>query len=136
MSSPHATLHSLLADAVLVLHFGVVLFVVGGLVLVITGHLRGWRWVDGWWFRAAHLVAIAFVVVQAWLGQTCPLTLLESWLRQQAGASGYTQSFIGHWVQRALYYDAPPWVFTVAYTVFGLLVVVTWWRFPPRRGKA
>lgn len=122
-----------LADAVLVLHFGVVLFVVGGLACILAGNLRAWRWVNGGWFRAAHLAAIGFVVVQAWLGQTCPLTTLESWLRRQAGGTGYTQSFVEHWVQRVMYHDAPAWVFGLAYTAFGLVVAWAWWRFPPRR---
>ncbi|MGE3775110.1 MAG: DUF2784 domain-containing protein [Gammaproteobacteria bacterium] len=125
--------YGLLADAVLLLHFGVVLFVVGGLVLVVAGHRRGWRWVDGWWFRLAHLAAIAYVVLQTWFGQICPLTTLESWLRVRAGAPVYDESFIEHWVRRFLYYDAPSWVFAAAYTAFGLLVVLAWWRFPPRR---
>jgi hypothetical protein len=72
----------LLADAVLLLHLAVVLFVVGGLVLVWVGHARrdtrGWGWVDRPWFRALHLLAIVVVVLQAWLGVTCPLTTLES----------------------------------------------------------
>jgi hypothetical protein len=34
-----------------------------------------------------------------------------------------------------MFYEAPAWVFTVAYTAFGLLVVVAWWYFPPRRRK-
>ena len=122
-----------LADAVLVLHFVVVLFVVGGLACIVAGNLRSWRWANRWWFRAAHLSAIGFVVVQAWLGQTCPLTTLESWLRRQAGGTGYTQSFVEHWVQRVLYYDAPAWVFGLAYTLFGLVVAWAWWRFPPSR---
>jgi hypothetical protein len=36
-------------------------------------------------------------------------------------------------VSRLLYHDAPPWVFIVAYTLFGLLVAAAWWIFPPRR---
>lgn len=124
-----------LADAVLVLHFAIVAFVIGGLVAVIVGNLAAWRWVNAPAFRLAHLGAIAFVVVEAWLGVTCPLTTLEMWLRAQARNATYSGSFIEHWVQRILYYDAPGWVFTLGYTVFGLLVVGTWWRFPPRRGR-
>jgi len=124
-----------LADAVLVLHFGIVVFVVGGLLLVVAGNLLRWRWVNNGWFRLAHVAAIAVVVVQAWLGQVCPLTALESWLRAKAGAPIYRQSFIEHWVQRLLYYEAPLWVFALAYTAFGLLVVLAWWAFPPRFGK-
>ena len=121
-----------LADAVLLVHVGVVVFVVGGLVLVVAGNLRGWPWVNGVWFRLAHLGAIAVVVAQAWLGWVCPLTTLESWLRERAGSSGYTRGFIEHWMQRILFHEAPLWVFGLAYTVFGLLVLAAWWYFPPR----
>lgn len=126
-------IHRVLADAVLTLHFGIVAFVVGGLVLVIVGNRRGWRFVNGWWFRLAHLAAIGIVMAQAWLGVICPLTTFESWLRVRAGAAGYETSFIQYWIGRALYYDAPAWVFTAAYTLFAAAVVVTWWYFPPRR---
>ena len=132
-------LYQLLADAVLTLHFSIVAFVVGGLVLTIAGNFAGWRWVNGLWFRLAHLAAIAIVVLQAWLGVICPLTSLEMWLRAKARATTYGGSFIEHWVQRLLYYEAPSWVFSLAYSLFGLLVAVVWWRFPPtsrRRGNA
>lgn len=127
--------YQLLADAVLVVHAGVVVFVVGGLVVVVAGNWLRWRWVNRLWFRLAHLAAIAIVVLQAWLGQYCPLTSLESWFRVKAGAPAYQQSFIGHWLQRLIYYDAPFWVFTLAYTVFAVLVLLAWWRYPPRRGS-
>lgn len=120
-----------LADAVLLVHFGVVVFVVGGLGIVVAGNLRGWDWVNGWSFRLAHLAAIVVIVIQAWLGQLCPLTTLESWLRLQAGSPAYAGSFLEHWVQRIIFYEAPFWVFTLAYTVFGLLVLAAWWCFPP-----
>ncbi len=123
--------HQLLADAVLLLHFGIVVFVVGGLVLVVVGNLIGRTWVNSLWFRLAHLSAIAVVAAESWLDVTCPLTTLESWLRLQAGQRAYDETFIEHWVRRILYYDAPSWVFAAAYTVFGLLVAAAWWRFPP-----
>jgi polyferredoxin len=124
----------LLADAVLVLHTAVVLFVVGGLVLTLAGAWRGWRWVRRLSFRLAHLAAIGFVVVQAWWGATCPLTTLEAWLRLQGGQASYAGSFIEHWLQRLLFWDAPAWVFTGAYTGFGLAVAAAWLAVPPRRG--
>lgn len=124
--------YQLLADAVLALHAGVVAFVVGGLFLIVAGNLRGWRWVNRPWFRVAHLAAIAVVVAEAWFGAACPLTTLEMWLRAQARAATYSGSFIEHWLQRALYYVAPPWVFTLGYSLFGLIVAAVWWRFPPK----
>jgi hypothetical protein len=128
-----AQLYQLLADAVLVLHVSLVLFVVGGLVLVVVGNLRSWAWVNAWWFRLAHLLTIGVVVAEAWWGVVCPLTTLEMWLRAQARDSTYAGSFIEHWLQALLFWQAPPWVFTVAYTLFGLAVAAAWWRFPPRR---
>lgn len=125
--------YQLLADAVLLVHFAIVLFVVGGLALIVVGNVRGWQWVNALWFRLAHIGAIGIVVAQAWLGRLCPLTVFESWLRRQAGEAVYQASFIEHWVQRALYFDAPPWMFTLAYTIFGLSVLLAWWCFPPRR---
>ena len=125
--------YQLLADLVLATHVAVVMFVIGGLAAIIIGNVRGWGFVNGWWFRAAHLAAIAVVAAQAWLGITCPLTTLESALRVKAGGTGYETSFIEYWLTRVLYYDAPAWVFTAAYTLFGLAVVATWWRLPPRR---
>lgn len=133
------SLSRLLADTVLVVHVAIAAFVVGGLVVTVVGNLGRWRWVNNLWFRLAHLVAIAVVVAEAWLGVACPLTALEMWLRAQAGASTYAGGFIEHWLARLLYYDAPAWVFVLAYSVFGLLVLATWWYFPPdteRRGSA
>ena len=130
MQTPHT--YRLLADAVLLLHFAIVAFVVGGLVVVLVGNMRHWLWVNSLSFRVTHMGAIGVVVVQAWLGKLCPLTLLESWLRTKGGEATYSASFIEHWVQRILYYEAPPWVFTLVYTAFALLVVAAWWLFPPR----
>ncbi|HYF59856.1 MAG TPA: DUF2784 domain-containing protein [Burkholderiaceae bacterium] len=121
-----------LADAVLVLHLGVVAFVVGGLVAIVAGNLRGRAWARSPAFRAAHLAAIGVVALQAWLGRTCPLTTLESWLRTRAGSAGYETGFVEHWVARALYWDAPPWAFTLAYTAFAAAVALAWRRWPPR----
>lgn len=127
--------YALLADAVLALHAALVLFVVAGLALVVAGNLRGWRWVNGAGWRLAHAGAIAVVVAQAWLGQACPLTTLEVWLRRQAGAAGYDTGFIAHWLQRLVYHEAPAWVFLLGYTLFGLAVAAAWWRHPPRFGR-
>ena len=124
--------YQLAADIVLTLHFAIVAFVICGLALIIVGNICKWQWVNHLWFRLAHLASIAFVVAESWFDITCPLTTLEMWLRDKAGGSIYQGSFIEYWLQRLLYYDAPPWVFILCYTLFGLLVLATWWYFPPR----
>lgn len=124
--------HRIAADAVLAVHAGFVVFVVVGLVLILVGGLRGWSWVRNPWFRLAHVAAIGFVVVQAWLGEICPLTTLEMELRRKAGGATYRGSFIAHWMNELLYFDAPTWVFAVCYTAFGALVAASWFLVRPR----
>lgn len=124
--------YQLLADAVLLIHFSVVLFVVGGLALILAGNFLDWRWVNHYWFRLLHLTAIGVVIAESWLGITCPLTTLEWWLREQIGVRPESASFIQHWVHTVIFYDAPNWAFAMVYTVFGVLVAATWWFFPPK----
>ena len=125
--------YSHFADLVLLIHFAIVLFVVGGLLLIVLGNFLRWSWVNHWLFRAMHLLAISVVVLESWLGIECPLTTLENWLRLQAGQGVYQGSFIQHWVHGVMFYQAPGWVFALAYTLFGLAVVAAWWRWPPQR---
>lgn len=126
-------LYLLAADSILLLHFAFVMFVIFGLVFILLGKWRSWAWVRNPWFRYAHLAAIGFVVLQSWLGAICPLTIWEMALREQAGGAVYTGAFIAHWLESILYYQAPPWVFVVAYTAFGILVLVSWFWVRPRR---
>ncbi len=123
----------LAADAILVVHLLFVLFVIAGLVLVLAGKWRGWDWIYHFWFRIAHLAAIAYVVIQSWLGAICPLTLWEMQLREHAGDSTYQGAFIAHWIEQLLYYEAPGWVFALIYTLFGCLVALSWLWVKPRR---
>ena len=125
------TLWLILADLVLFSHVLVVLLIIGGLVLIAVGGLRGWRWVRNPWFRLGHLLAIGVVAAQAWFGIVCPLTHLEMALRSAGGDRVYAGSFIAHWLGALLYYRAPQWMFAAAYTAFGLLVVATWWWIRP-----
>jgi Protein of Unknown function (DUF2784) len=120
-----------LADFILVTHALFVAFVILGLFAILFGRYRRWGWIRNWWFRVIHLLAIGFVVAESWRGLVCPLTEWESRLRVAAGGSAYADSFIQHWLHEILFYDFPPWVFTVAYTVFGILVLIAWLRVPP-----
>ena len=128
-----AQTYLLLADVLLVLHFLFVVFVIAGLLLIVMGGWRGWAWVHKRGFRMLHLAAIAVVVAQAWLGQICPLTSLEMWLRAEAGEAAYSGSFIQYWVSHLLYYRAPAWVFVSAYTLFGAMVLAAWIYVPPTK---
>ena len=126
------TTYIILADAVLALHVCVVIFVVFGLVLTLFGGVMHWSWVRNPWFRVVHLLAIAVVAMQAWAGVVCPLTTLEMWLRARGAGEVYSGSFIAHFLEQALYYDFPAWVFTAMYSGFGLLVLASWFWVRPR----
>jgi uncharacterized protein DUF2784 len=120
-----------LADLILIVHFAFVLFVVGGLALVWIGAAADWRWIRNFWFRIAHLAAIAFVAAEALAGVWCPLTVWEDALRGRAD----DKSFIARWIHRAMFYDLPEWMFTVAYCVFAAAVIATWWWIRPLPSK-
>jgi len=85
--------------------------------------VREWRW------RALHLGAIAFVAAESLVGIVCPLTLWEDAVRGRQSQEG----FIERWVDSILFYDLPTWVFTVAYSIFAVLVAATWFLVPPIR---
>ena len=121
-----SNLYSILADTILVIHFAFVVFVVFGFLLILIGLWAHWSWIYNRNFRITHLAAIGIVVLQAWFEQLCPLTLWENQLRQRAGESGYTETFVEHWLHEFLFYQAEPWVFTTIYTIFGALVAVAW----------
>ena len=129
-------LYRVLADLVLIIHTSFIAFVVVGLVLIWVGYFRGWEWTRSWWFRAAHLVAIGYVVAQAFMGVTCPLTDLENALRSRAGQDPYGDAgFIAHWLHKLIFFSAPPWVFTLCYSLFALAVIGTMILAPPTRWR-
>lgn len=124
-------MYLLLADIILVVHFAFILFVVGGQILILAGGFLKWQWVKHTVFRISHLLAIVVVVIQAWAGRWCFLTVWESRLRERAGESGYQDSFIRYWVGNLIFYEAPVLVFTWLYTIFALMVVGSWFWVKP-----
>jgi hypothetical protein len=128
--------YHLLADLVVIFHAAYVGFVVFGLVAILAGFAIGWEWVRNLTFRATHLAAIALVCVEALTGAMCPLTTLEDYLRQKGGETPYPGDFIGYWAHNLIFYDAPFWVFTVIYLIFGGLVVLVFILAPPRFRRA
>lgn len=87
------TLYGLLADVVLLLHLGFVVFVVAGGLLA----LRRPRIV---WLHLPCAAWGAFIELVGWI---CPLTPLENRLRQAAGQAGFEGGFVEHYVIPLLY---------------------------------
>jgi len=86
-------LYRFLADAVVVIHLGFVLFVVAGGFLVL-------RWPRTAWVQ---LPAAAWGVLVEWSGWVCPLTPLENWLRLHGGVAGYAGGFVERYFLPVLY---------------------------------
>ena len=120
-----------LADAIVIVHFLIVLFVIGGVPLIYLGAALSWPWVRSWRWRVLHLGAILFIAAESLLGIACPLTVWEGTLRARQATGG----FIERWIDRIIFYEAPTWVFTMAYVAFAALVLVTWMAVPPNRRK-
>ena len=123
----------LLADIIAIIHLGYVSYVVLGFILIVAGIILRWKWIRNLPFRITHLLAIVGVACEALLGVNCPLTVLEFKLRYALNPSEKEVSFIGTIVDSLLFYDAPGWLFTIIYTAFAIVVVITFIIAPPTR---
>lgn len=85
--------YSIAAEAVLVLHFAFIAFVLaGGLIALYRRPLA-----------AVHLPAAAWGFYVEISGRLCPLTDLENFLRVRAGEAGYADSFLEHYLLAIIY---------------------------------
>jgi hypothetical protein len=85
--------YRLLADGVVIVHLGFVLFAV-------FGALAAFRWPKVIWL---HLPALAWGAFIEFSGRICPLTPLENWLRAKGGEAGYETGFIEQYLIPILY---------------------------------
>jgi Protein of Unknown function (DUF2784) len=119
---------SLLADAVVIIHFTFTAF-------AIFGGFLTWRWP---WVAAAHLPALAWGCWVEVSHSICPLTPLENHLRRLGGEAGYAGGFLAHYLVRVLYPPGLTWhiqwelaaaLLLINCIAYGVLLV----RRPPRR---
>ena len=85
------------ADFVVAIHFGWILFLIGGAFIG-----RRVRWVM--W---THLAALGYSVLLQAFSWICPLTYLELWLWNRTPAGSYSGSFIAHYLEKLIYMDIP-----------------------------
>lgn len=83
------------ADAVLLLHLAFIAFVMFGALLALRWH----------WFALFHVPAAAWGFFVELTGRICPLTVIENDFRARAGASGYADSFVEHYLLKVIYPD-------------------------------
>jgi hypothetical protein len=118
-----------LSQAVLAIHLGVIAFNVAGLIAIPLGAALGWRWVRVRWWRVLHLISWAVVALQAAFGRACFLTI---WQDQLTGAVGQPP-LIERWVEKAVFWPLPIWVFGALYLALFAAVVGLWWAVPVTR---
>jgi hypothetical protein len=113
-------LQSVLANFILVIHLGFILFVVVGGLLV-------FRWP---WAAFIHLPAVLWGVAIELGNWICPLTPMEQKLRLAAHESGYTGGFIEHYLIPLIYPDELTRDIQLGLGLFVLLVnilIYAWW---------
>ena len=103
---------SLLADALVALHFAFTAFVV-------FGGFLAWRWR---WLAALHLPAFGWGCWVEVSHSICPLTPLENHFRQLGGEAGYTGGFLAHYLVAVLYPPGLTW--HIQWLLAGLLVLL------------
>ena len=117
-----------LADMILCLHAGFVLFVIFGGLLVLR-----WRWIA--WL---HLPAAAWGAFVEFTGWICPLTPLENWLREQGGETSYRSDFIAQYLLPMLYPGDLTrdlqWLLGTGVVV--LNIAVYWWLWQTQTHRA
>ena len=113
------------ANAVLLLHLAFILFALLGAAIAVRRR----------WVLIVHLPAAALGFFVELTGRVCPLTYLENYLRVKAGQSGYTESFIEHYLMAIIY----PAGLTggIQLVLAGVVIVINaaiyGWIFYPRR---
>ncbi len=120
--------YGLLADALALIHFGFVLFVVLGGLLALRWRRCAWT----------HVPAAVWGATLEFAGWICPLTPLENWLREQAGEAAYPTGFIEHYLLPVLY---PAGLtrelgFVLGILVVGINLAIYGWIFRPSLAKA
>jgi len=131
-------LNALLADVIVVIHFGIVSFCVLGGIGILIGAMLNWKWIRNFIFRIIHLGLVLYVACEAVLGIRCPLTDIEYNLRVSAAQeSGEHISFVARIIRSIIFYDFPSWVFSMLYVGFGVLIILTFiFIWPHRKVKS
>ncbi|HVN72632.1 MAG TPA: DUF2784 domain-containing protein [Desulfomonilia bacterium] len=101
----------ILADGVVLLHLGFIIFVIfGGIFIVFQSKVL--------WF---HIPCVIWGILVELIGFICPLTPLENYMRIHAGRSPYSGDFVIHYIEPVIY---PEGLTRELQIVMGLLVIL------------
>ena len=119
------------ADLILIVHFGIVIFITSLFIIIPVGYKFKWKWPRNKKLRSIHLFLILIVTTETVFGLTCPLTLIEHNLR----GIFISNSFISIWLQKFLYWNFPKEFFLIGYILCLLWTIFMWYWFPPSNKK-
>jgi hypothetical protein len=105
--------YRLLADAVMLVHFGF-------LVFIALGGFLAWRFA---FVLVVHVVAVAWGALTVLAGLACPLTGWEDRLRRLTGEQGLPRGFIDTYLTGVVY---PQEHLVAAQLLVAALVAVSW----------
>jgi hypothetical protein len=129
--------YKIFADAVIVVHFLFILFMLLGFLLTIYAVLFREKFFDWWLFRSLHLLGIFYVASLSILGKYCPLTILENELRLKYEVfSVYSGSFIVHYLEKLVYPDVNPLVIQIPTVFLAIFTIVMFIVKPPKKIKS
>ena len=117
----------MIADVLLLMHFGLAAFVTIGFFIIPIGFRLGWKWIRKRNLRLLHLFLMGVITTETIVGLTCPLTVLETMFRDV----DYSMSFMSYWVAEILYWDLPSQVFVLLYSLCFGWVLILWKICPP-----
>ncbi len=117
--------YRLAAEVVLLLHLAFIVFVVFGAAMQLRFR----------WSPVIHLPAAIWGIIVELTGRSCPVTLLENYLRNKGGQLGYPESFIEHYLLAIIYPDGltREVQFALATLVAIINVAIYGWIFWRRR---
>jgi hypothetical protein len=115
-----------IADLIVLLHFGFILFVAFGGLLALH-----WRWIP-----SVHLPAVAWGALVEFSGLICPLTPMENHFRRAAGESAYTGDFIAQYVMPVVYPTVLTRELQIALGLLACLLNMLVYWLVWRRGRA
>jgi len=106
----------MLAEAVMVLHFAVLAF-------LLVGGFMAWRWRS---LIYPHLVIGAWAILSLSMPVTCPLTTAEEFFRARAGMPPLGTGFIDYYIDGVWY---PESASMMVQLVLGSIVIFSWVGF-------
>ena len=118
-----------IATFILILHFSIIIFIVGLFFLIPIGYRCGWVWQKNKKIRLFHLFLISIVTLETCIGVACPLTIIENNLR----GVYVSNSFVYNFFNKMIYWDFPTVFFLITYLISLSWTIFMWFIFPPKK---